>query len=109
MEHCPNCGGGLKIIAAILEAPVIEKTLTHPPVFGPDLQLWSGKTRTADVGSGVDSRRRKPGEAAGSLTEPRAAFCPIPQIAVSARSRHTHQAASSGDGPGPLHRPARQA
>ncbi len=24
LEHCPNCGGELKIIAAILEAPVIE-------------------------------------------------------------------------------------
>jgi hypothetical protein len=31
MQHCPNCGGGeLKIIAAILERPVIEKILTHP-------------------------------------------------------------------------------
>jgi len=30
MEHCPNCGGQLKIIAAILEQPVIEKSLTHP-------------------------------------------------------------------------------
>ena len=29
MEHCPNCGGELKIIAEILEAPVIEKILTH--------------------------------------------------------------------------------
>jgi hypothetical protein len=29
MEHCPNCSGELKIIAAILEAPVIEKILTH--------------------------------------------------------------------------------
>ena len=29
MQHCPNCGGGeLKIIAAILEQPVIEKILT---------------------------------------------------------------------------------
>jgi len=28
--HCPNCGGGeLKIIAAILEQPVIEKIPTH--------------------------------------------------------------------------------
>ena len=31
MQHCPNCGAGeLKIIAAILERPVIEKILTHP-------------------------------------------------------------------------------
>ena len=29
MEHCPNCGGELKIIAAILEQPIIEKILTH--------------------------------------------------------------------------------
>ena len=29
MEHCPNCGGELKLIAAILEAPVIEKILMH--------------------------------------------------------------------------------
>ena len=30
MQHCPNCGAGeLKIIAAILERPVIEKILSH--------------------------------------------------------------------------------
>ncbi len=30
MQHCPNCGAGqLKIIAAILARPVIEKILTH--------------------------------------------------------------------------------
>lgn len=30
MQHCPNCGGGqLKIVAAILEWPVIEKILAH--------------------------------------------------------------------------------
>ena len=29
LEHCPNRGGKLKIIAAILEQPVIEKILTH--------------------------------------------------------------------------------
>jgi len=29
MAHCPNCGGQLKTIAAILEQPVIEKILTH--------------------------------------------------------------------------------
>jgi len=28
LEHCPNCGGELKIIAAIMEQPVIEKVLT---------------------------------------------------------------------------------
>ena len=29
LEHCPNCAGALKIIAAILEAPVIEHILSH--------------------------------------------------------------------------------
>jgi hypothetical protein len=29
LEHCPNCGSEMKIIAAILEQPVIEKILTH--------------------------------------------------------------------------------
>jgi hypothetical protein len=29
LEHCPNCGGQLKIIAAIVEASVIERILTH--------------------------------------------------------------------------------
>lgn len=29
LEHCPNCGGELKIIAVILEQPMIEKILTH--------------------------------------------------------------------------------
>jgi len=29
LEHCPNCGGELKIIAAILEAEVIERIPTH--------------------------------------------------------------------------------
>jgi len=29
IEHCPNCGGQLKIIAAILESAVLERILTH--------------------------------------------------------------------------------
>ena len=29
MEHCPNCGAELKIIAAILQQPMIEKIFTH--------------------------------------------------------------------------------
>jgi hypothetical protein len=48
LEHCPNCDGELKIIAAILEKSVIEKILTHlglqarapprAPARGPQLQ-----------------------------------------------------------------------
>ena len=29
LEQCPYCGGELKIIAAIIDAPVIERILTH--------------------------------------------------------------------------------
>ena len=29
LQHCPNCGGELQIIAAILESAVIERILTH--------------------------------------------------------------------------------
>ncbi len=29
LENCPNCGGALKIIVAIMVRPVIEKILTH--------------------------------------------------------------------------------
>ena len=45
MQHCPNCGGGeLRIIAAILQRPVIEKILAHlglrpqPPPIAPARQ-----------------------------------------------------------------------
>ena len=54
LQHCPNCGGELKIIAAILEAPVIEKILTYlglqarapprSPARGQELVLRDGQT-----------------------------------------------------------------
>jgi hypothetical protein len=33
LENCPNCQGELKIIAAILKQPVIEKILTHMGLY----------------------------------------------------------------------------
>ena len=48
MQHCPNCGAGeLKIIAAILERPVIEKIFAH---LGLDLQPRpKGRAREAEL------------------------------------------------------------
>jgi hypothetical protein len=49
LEHCPNCGSELKIIAAILEQPVIEKILAHlgldpqPPPRGRALRAVSAR------------------------------------------------------------------
>jgi hypothetical protein len=34
LAHCPNCGSELKVIAAILDQPVIEKILKHLPGAG---------------------------------------------------------------------------
>ncbi len=48
MQRCPNCGAGeLKIIAAVLERPVIEKILSY---LGLDPQpLPKGQVREAGL------------------------------------------------------------
>ena len=52
MRNCPNCGGGeLRIIAAMLERPVIEKILSQ---LGLDPQP-SPKSRARDVGQDCDT------------------------------------------------------
>jgi hypothetical protein len=40
LEHCPNCGGELKIIAAILETAVIERILEHLGLSPTGLLRW---------------------------------------------------------------------
>jgi hypothetical protein len=59
MQHCPNCGGGeLKIIAAILERPVVEKILTH---LGLDPQPPpKGRARAYQVKPWSRHQRRDP-------------------------------------------------
>ena len=48
LEHCPQCGGDLKIIAAIEEPAVIVRILTHlglpagAPQGGLSFSLWRG-------------------------------------------------------------------
>jgi hypothetical protein len=45
MQHCPNCGNGeLKIIAAILERPMIERIL-DPPGAGSAAAAQGSRTR----------------------------------------------------------------
>jgi len=54
IEHCPNCGGAMKIIAAIEDPPVIDKILGHLglPTRDPwDTAPWD------DVGRGQPDRR----------------------------------------------------
>ena len=66
LEHCPNCGGELKTIAANPERPVIEKIFTHlglqasaPPLsaaFGQALQAaWRFRSNAI-----VATRRQGP-------------------------------------------------
>gem|GEM_PF-4169917 len=50
LEHCPNCGGELKIIAAILAAPVIERILTHLVTAGPGTAPGGGARRSSAGG-----------------------------------------------------------
>ena len=54
LEHCPNCGGELKIIAAIREQPVIDKILTHLGL------LARVPRRAAGAASGLTINDRSP-------------------------------------------------
>ena len=78
LEHGPNCGGELKIIAAILEQPVIEKILTHlglraraPPraaARGQALQGEPGRRQPVDCLRLARGRATGPARPAGRLS-----------------------------------------
>jgi len=57
VEHCPNCGGALKIIAAIDDPPVIVKILSHLglPTCGAAARASASSRSIPD-----DLRSRKP-------------------------------------------------
>ena len=67
VEHCPNCGGSLKIIAAILEQPVIEKILTHLGLQAraPPRAPARGQALQAEPGHKQSSGLFAPGEESG--------------------------------------------
>ena len=67
LEHCPNCGGELKIIAAILEQPVIEKILTHLGLQAraPPRAPARGQALQAEPGHKQSSGLFVPGEGSG--------------------------------------------
>ena len=50
-QQCPNSGGELRIIAALLEQPVVEKILSH---LGPDPQPQP-MSRAREVGQDCDT------------------------------------------------------
>ena len=55
LERCPNCGGEHKIIAAILEQPVIEKILTHLGLQDPQRSC----ARLVDAEARMDGSRMR--------------------------------------------------
>jgi len=84
IEHCPNCGGQPKIIAAILESAVIERILTHlglqarapprVPERGDFEQAACPRPGPPGCGQGLRLSRVAPGEGPRS-----ARVCPMPR------------------------------
>jgi uncharacterized protein involved in tolerance to divalent cations len=67
MQHCPNCGSAeFKIIAAILERPVIEKILTHlgldpqPPPKAPAREPGQGSPACVALVASTSTRAAPP-------------------------------------------------
>ena len=58
LQHCPNCGGELKIIAAILESAVIERILAQLGLQAPRVRHQSDLRRMALTLASPPSRTR---------------------------------------------------
>ena len=66
MEHCPNCGGQLKIIAAILEAPGTRANPQAPGAAGSGTAPGAGARRFS---AGGVKAARSPGLRAGAAPD----------------------------------------
>jgi hypothetical protein len=93
IEHCPNCGGSLKIIAAIEDPPVIVKILSHlglpsraPPRAGAALRFIPNDLRSRNrLPTLADGAARSEFERAvrsGTLSAPPTAASPKPAEAT---------------------------
>ena len=80
LEHCPNCGGELQNVAAILEQPVLEKILTHLVLQAraPPRAPASGQALQAEPGHKQSSGLFVPGEESGRWP---GAPCKVPDAA----------------------------
>ena len=88
MAHCPNCGGELKIIAAIMEQPVIEKILTHLSLQA-DCGRWSAPARgpAPQAGLALASASAARGPGCRRVRQPVGHSCKRPEILQPIRFR----------------------
>jgi len=89
MERCQNCGGDLKIIAAILEQPIIEKILTHLGLQADCGRMTApARGHAPQEGSRLQARARHAG--------PGVAACASPWVATASGLSASSQYVSGG-------------